>query len=81
MTTPTEREFESFLTDFGLSVKKARTAQGKTQEWMDDKQDYGIDIKHYQSIEQGRANVTLKTIFKICRKLKIPPSALFEDLK
>lgn len=81
MNSPIEREFEAFLAEFGLNVKKARTAQGKTQEWMDDKQDYGIDIKHYQSIEQGRANVTLKTIFKICRKLKIPPSTLFGELK
>lgn len=76
-----DREFEAFLIEFGSKVKQARTAHGKTQEWMDDKQDYGIDIKHYQSIEQGRANVTLKTIFKICRKLKVPPSILFQDIK
>lgn len=80
MSQAFDREFEQFLAEFGRNVKKARTEKQKTQEWMDDKQLYGIDIKHYQGIEQGRANITLKTIFKVCRKLQISPVELFKNL-
>ncbi len=75
-----EREFEAFLKTFGKKVKEVRTQKQRTQEWMDDKQDFGIDIKHFQSIEQGRSNVTLRTIFKVCRKLGVQPSDLFKGV-
>ncbi|MBS0619132.1 MAG: helix-turn-helix transcriptional regulator [Spirochaetes bacterium] len=64
-----------------MNIKRIRTAKGRTQEWMDDKQEFGIDIKHYQNIEQGRANITLKTIYKICKKLEIEPAEIFENAK
>lgn len=80
MSQSFEREFELFLAEFGRNVKKVRGTKNRTQEWMDDKQEYGIDIKHFQSVEQGRANVTLKTIFKICRKLQVSPAELFKNL-
>lgn len=78
---PSMHSFESFQRELGLNIKKIRTAKGRTQEWMDDKQEFGIDIKHYQNIEQGRANITLKTIYKICRKLEIEPAEIFENTK
>lgn len=50
------------------------------QEWMDDKSDYGIDIKHYQNIEQGRANITIETLYKICKKIEFHPNEIFKEI-
>ena len=51
-----------------------------TQEWMDSEEN-GIDLKYYQAIEQGRQNITLKTIFRICKKLGIHPKEIFDKIE
>jgi DNA-binding XRE family transcriptional regulator len=75
-----ENDILRFQKNLGFQLKKIREKKGVTQEWMDDKQEFGIDIKHYQSIEQGRANITIKTIYKICRKLDVHPSEIFKKI-
>ncbi len=39
---------------------------------------YAIEYKYLQRIEYGQKNITLKTIFKICKKLNIHPKELFD---
>ena len=82
-------KIEKFIKNVGQNIKKIREQkkakepnrkEWMTQEWMDDKQEYGIDIKYYQSIEQGRKNITLKTIFKICKKLEAHPVEIFKNI-
>lgn len=79
-TTKADDEFIRFQKEFGKRLKTLRNKKGVTQEWMDDKKEFGIDIKHYQNIEQGRANITLKTMYKICKKLDIHPGELLKEI-
>jgi len=76
-----DNKFNEFKKNLGNNIKKVRESKGVTQEWMDDKLEFGIDIKHYQAIEQGRANITLKTLYKICRKLEVQPEEIFKGMK
>jgi transcriptional regulator with XRE-family HTH domain len=62
---------------FRKRVKSLRTKEDLTQEEMAEKA--GIEYKHYQSIEAGRVtNVTLKTIEKIAKALKIDAHLLIK---
>lgn len=68
-----ERDILEFMKMAGQSIKKHRELANLTQEDMSDIADY----KYYQKIEYGQKNITLKTIFKICKKLNIQPKDLF----
>ncbi len=68
-----EKEIQEFMTLVGQSIKKHRESADLTQEDMSDIADY----KYYQKIEYGQKNITLKTIYKICKKLNIQPKDLF----
>lgn len=68
-----EKEIQEFLELVGQSIKMHRESANLTQEDMSDIADY----KYYQKIEYGQKNITLKTIYKICKKLNIQPKDLF----
>lgn len=74
-----DKEFAEFLKQIGINIKKYRISSGLTQENMDGGQ-YPIDYKFFQRIEYGEKNITLKTLFKICKKLNIDPVKLFEGI-
>jgi len=41
----------------------------------------GKDVSYINKIENGKVNVTLKTILKICEVLNIEPAELFKPAK
>jgi len=57
-------------------IKVKREEAKLTQEQMSEGND-GIEYKYYQKIEAGKVNITMETVFKICRRLNISPSLLF----
>ena len=58
----------------GDRIREARKARGLRQE---DLEPLGINYKHFQAVENGRANPTLKTIQKIADALGIEATELF----
>ena len=58
----------------GDRIREARKARGLRQE---DMERLGINYKHFQTVENGRANPTLKTIKKIADALGIEVTELF----
>ncbi len=71
------KEFRFFLKALGQKVKEKRDFAGFTQEDMDN-EPYAIYYTYIQKIEYGEKNITLSTIYKICKKLKIHPKDLFD---
>lgn len=71
----TKDTYYSYLKGLGKSIKKVRKEIGITQENMAEM--LGSDYKYYQRIESGKANITMKTLLKICDKLETPPENLF----
>lgn len=69
-----DKEFHSFLQTVGKNIKKQREKAGLTQEAIADL----VEYKYYQKIEAGKVNITLKMVYKICRKLNIKPADLFK---
>jgi len=72
-----DKDFELFLKKVSENIKKKREELNITQEKMDSGK-YAVDYKYYQRIESGNRNITMKTLFKICKKLKINPRDLFD---
>ena len=73
-----DKEFQAFLLSVGEKIKSMREKKGITQENMENSQFGSIEYKFYQRIEYGEKNITLKTLFKICKKLGISPKDLFK---
>jgi transcriptional regulator with XRE-family HTH domain len=67
-------DFEKLLGRIGQHVRTLRHRAGWTQEQASDKA--GIPNRRYQSIEAGRANMTLKTLYRLARLFKKDPKAL-----
>src|SRR3989339_439255 len=68
ITTP-KGEFPSLFVKFGKAVKKSRIAKSLSQK--DLAFATGITQSDISLIEEGYKNITLKTLFKICKILKI----------
>lgn len=58
----------------GNRIRELRKAKGLRQE---DMEAFGLNYRYYQSIEAGKANLTLATIEKIAAALEIEPEAIF----
>ena len=71
-----DKEFKLFAQKMALNLKKYRNDIPLTQEQCAEK--IGIEYKYYQRIEQADANITMKTLYKICKTLDINPRDLFE---
>ncbi|HBH48245.1 MAG TPA: XRE family transcriptional regulator [Bacteroidales bacterium] len=59
----------------GKRIREVRLSKGIRQE---DMERLGISYKYFQKVENGRANVTLKTLEKIAEALEIDSTELFE---
>ena len=66
---------ENLAVLIGKRIRQVRISKGLRQE---DIGQLGIAYKYFQKIENGKANVTLKTLEKIADALEINPTALFE---
>ncbi|MFZ5631199.1 MAG: helix-turn-helix domain-containing protein [Spirochaetota bacterium] len=61
-------EFSFVLIQIGNRIKEIRQKAGKTQEDMAEAP-YPIELRNYQRIEAGEQNITVKTLFKLAKKL------------
>lgn len=59
---------------FGLAVRAARLARNLSQEEL--AAEAGLDRTYLSGLERGARNPALSTIEKLCRALRIRPSAL-----
>jgi DNA-binding XRE family transcriptional regulator len=66
--------FHDFLKRVGENVKNLRQRLGWTQVKTSDKA--GIPERRYQEIEAGRANMTLRSIFRLAHVFKKKPKEL-----
>lgn len=62
----------------GKNITQKRKAQGLSQEELSAKSH--VDRTFVGKIEQGRANPSFKTMFKLSRALRIRLADLFEDV-
>ncbi|MDE6586608.1 MAG: helix-turn-helix domain-containing protein [Clostridia bacterium] len=65
------------LKDFGLKVAKARIKENLSAYELSLR--IGKDASYIHKLENGKVNVTLNVIFKICEVLKIEPIELFKS--
>lgn len=65
--------FDAFRKNLGANVRRARFAQGMTQEEVASK---AASLRTYTGLERGTANVSLEVLHAIARALKVDPAAL-----
>ncbi len=70
-------EYEEFIRKVGQKIKEIRVAKGITQEAMDEG-DYAISYRTVQDIENGQSHPSVRSIFKISKRLKVKPKDLLD---
>ncbi len=65
------------LKDFGLKIAKFRIKAKMSGYELSLR--IGKDVSYINKLENGKVNITLKTIFKICEVLEIEPAELFKN--
>ena len=70
-------ELEEFLTKIGKKIQKIRKENGFTQENMEEGE-FAIPVRTLQDIEAGKANVTVSSLLKIAKQLKVKPKDLID---
>lgn len=68
-------EYDEYIKKLGKKIKDIRVSKEITQEGMEDGNG-GISYRTVQDIENGQSNPSVKSIFKIARKLEIELSDL-----
>lgn len=58
------------LRKIGQKIREHREKAGLTQE---DLENYGVSWKHYQRIEAGTSNTTIKVLYKLAKAFKCHP--------
>ncbi len=75
----TDKEFKKSLLALGKEVKRLRSEKGISTIEMSRR--CLMDSGNYVRIEQGKINVTFKTITKICKALDINYQELFKEME
>ena len=70
-----DRRFVQTLKALGAALKRRRLELGLTQE--DAAHAIGIAVRHYQKLEAGEVNVTVRTLVKVHVAFHIPLRLLF----
>ncbi len=68
--------FDDFKKHIGLKIKFYRNLRDLTQEVLSEK--IGCSVNYLSLIENGRKNISLKMIHKICSALNISASKIFD---
>lgn len=63
-------KFSEYKAKVGRNVKQLRLEQGLTQEDMDEGEN-SIPYRTIQNLEAGKSNPSLKTIFRISKRLNV----------
>ena len=71
-------DFDKFIDAIGKKLKEIRISKGLTQEDMEEGV-YGVSHRTVQDVETGKSNASLRSIYKIAKRLKINPKDLFDD--
>lgn len=59
------------LKKVGSRIRACRLKAGLNQE---DVENFGVSWKHYQKIEAGQTNTTIKVLYKLAKAFKCHPS-------
>ncbi|PJZ76223.1 helix-turn-helix domain-containing protein [Leptospira neocaledonica] len=70
-------EYEEFIRKVGLKIKEIRVEKGITQEQMEEG-DHGVSYRTVQDIENGQSHPSVRSIFKISKRLKVKPKDLLD---
>ena len=70
--------FGQFQKRLGARIRMRRDEAGLTQEDFDDGSRDGVPVRTLADVETGKSNVTIRTLFKVARRLKIPVRDLFD---
>ena len=62
---------------FGANLRRHRVRTGLSQEALAARM--GVDRAHVSSIERGKQNVTLLTIWSACEALSVRPADFFDE--
>lgn len=71
-----EKQFAALIQALGSAVKSLRKSHDLTQEDM--AYGSGLSVRHYQQLEAGGGNPTLKTIFSVASMFKLSASELLK---
>ena len=69
-----EKEFWKMVKRIGRNLRKVRIDRNKTQEEMSER--IGFSYKHFQSVENGERPLSMRTLFRISKRLGIPMEKL-----
>lgn len=72
-------ETKVFLQKLGKQIKVRRKELKVNQEVMAN--EIGVDRKHLSAIENGRQNLTIETLFRVCDGLKIKVQDLLDKIE
>jgi transcriptional regulator with XRE-family HTH domain len=72
----TDQELTALKKKFGKNLKRIR--ESKSMSLLDVSYNCTIDESHISKIEQGKFNISLKTIAELAKGLDIHPSKLME---
>ncbi|MFA4971707.1 MAG: helix-turn-helix transcriptional regulator [bacterium] len=61
---------DQLLKRVGLQVRACRVKAGLKQE---DVEDFGVSWKHYQKVEAGTTNTTIRILYKLAKAFKCRP--------
>lgn len=70
--------FETALTEFGLRVRAARHAQGKSLESL--AEGSALHWSFVSRVERGQGNVTLRSLLRLAEALEVDPADLVTGL-
>lgn len=74
-----DKTTQEALVIIGSTIKKLREEKGWTLEKCEE---LGYDnYRMWDRVENGKTNLTMLTLFKICTVLKVSPSEILKDVK
>ena len=71
-----KKEFWQLLKRIGNNLRKVRKERKKSQEEMSEI--LGISYRHYQKLEHGDRPLSMRSLFRISRRSKIPIKELMQ---
>lgn len=71
-------DYETFCKNFGKNLKHYRRMMDLTQEELAERLDI-TDYHYISKIENGKCNMTFKTLYKLSQALKIDINNLFKN--
>ena len=73
-----QSSFEEYAQQVGAVIRRLRRDRNLTQE--DVAYEAEVSIRHYQQLESGKMNPTLRTLYRVARVFGVPPNKLVEAL-